>query len=89
VGFPSIAATVNYLGNSLFYFGQQSLAWKFVTRAEIKGISGFCMSWVSVSMSFFIFFMFKTLKQLWEDNKGMLFICCLRENPGLEFLLPQ
>jgi hypothetical protein len=89
VGFPSVAATVNFLGSSLSHSGRWSLAQKFVTGVKIKGVSGFCTSWVFISMSFFIFSMFRTLKQLQEDNEGMLFIYSLRENPGLEFLLPQ
>ena len=41
---------------------------------------GFCTSWISVSMSF-ICSTCKTLKQLCQDNEGMLFICRLVENP--------
>jgi hypothetical protein len=62
VGFPSVAAMVNFLGSSLSHFGWWSLAWKLVIRVEFKGVSGICTSLGSVSMLFFIFSTFRTLK---------------------------
>ena len=80
VGFSSIAATTNFLGSNFSHLGQWALTQKSVVRAEVRETSGFCMSWISISMSF-VFSMYKTWKQLCKDNEGMQLIHCLGENP--------
>jgi hypothetical protein len=75
VGLSSIAAIMNFLGSNFSHLGQQVWILESVFRAEVEGISGFYMFWVSASISF-ICSMCKASKRLCEDNKGVLFICC-------------
>ena len=88
VGLFAIAAIVNCLGSSLSNLRQQVLIQKSTVEVEVREASVLWVSCFSVSMSF-VFSTYKTSKQLWDDNEGMLFIHCLGENPGVRFLPPQ
>ena len=70
VRFSSIAAIMNFLGSNFSHLGWQVLTPKSTVRVGVREASGFRMSWVSISMSF-VFFMYRTLKWLQQDNEGM------------------
>ena len=89
--FPSAAEMMYFPGKAFSHFSFQTLGivvqiWGGSgpgTKSVSKVDSGLCMS-DEIALGSHIFA--SILKQLNEDNKGMLFTCCLVQNPlGLPF----